>query len=59
MSRIKIFKSNGAKKLQKKVDKWTAKMTKKHPAVFKISGTSLGAYDDMGPEIFLTVTYKT
>ena len=59
MNRIKIFTSDDAKKLQTKVEGWTAKMRKDYPAAFRIGGTSLAAYDNMGPEFVLTVVYKT
>ncbi len=58
MNRIKIFESDDSKKLQAKVDKWTAKMQKEHRSDFKIGGVSLTAYNDMGPECILTVIYK-
>lgn len=57
MNRIKIFSGDDSKKLQKKVNRWTDKMQKKHHSAFKIGGTSLAAYENIGPEFVLTVIY--
>lgn len=59
MNRIKIFESDDSKKLQTKVDKWTAKMKKEHPAGFKIFDVSLSASNAIGTDIYIAVVYKT
>ncbi len=59
MNKIKIFEGDDPKKLQDKVNRWTAKMRKEHTSGFRIGGISLTSFPCMGSGCYtLAVTYK-